>query len=60
MSINTNSNGETDTNYSITCKWMNLKSDDQNIEKTLDNNLIFDDKLFNGSNKTISFNQVFR
>ena len=55
MSINTNSNGQTDTNYSIICKWMNLKSDDQNIEKTLDNNLIFDDKLFNGSNKTISF-----
>tara|TARA_B100000963_G_C22542594_1_gene632891 strand:- start:209 stop:1102 length:894 start_codon:yes stop_codon:yes gene_type:complete len=54
MLINTNSNGQTDTNYSLICKWMNLKSDDQNIEKTLDNNLIFNDKLFNGSNKTIS------
>lgn len=56
MSINTNSNGQTDTNYSLTSKWMNLKCDDQNIEKTINSNLIFNDKLFNGSNKTLVFN----
>ena len=55
MSLNTNSHGQTDTNYSITCKWMNLKCDDQNIEKTINSNLIFNDKLFNGSNKTLVF-----
>ena len=55
MSVNTNSNGQTDTNYSLISKWMNLKCDDQNIEKTINNNLIFNDKLFNGSNKTLRF-----
>ena len=55
ISITTNTNGQIDTNYSITYKWMNLKCDDQNIEKTINNNLIFNDKIFNGSNKTIKF-----